>query len=459
MFDRAALLALLLVTASLTGCTGLLASDADELRDEAREAARELDTPQAALEAGYEPEVFCSPDEGVHWVNGDLLDEELDPSEPEALLFLPTTRSVEASLDDEQRFLGVAYMVPMDEDDAQPPALAGVELDGPKPGASLLGPSRAELHVYLNDELTEELGEDPFPHSISAIDCPDGTTPPETYDEPAHGTEGETASCSEVLTGQQTHEHARVEIYLQSEEPFDLSQERYQLADRRIHFEAGERDAGGAIVHLHEAGATMGCVLETLGWDVTSDRLVLDTGESYEAGPERPFEVFVDGERSPEGFDTPLEHERTYVLRYDSPVAPTPCPNADGQQIHEHAQLDVRLNSSEPWDFSPDRYQHQAGFVALEDGPEDADGARIHVHQDRPTLDCLFATLGWETAEHRIETDTGAVYEATNEAPIEVLVNGEPVEDGFDVPIQRAHTYEIRYNASPPADDASEGEG
>lgn len=447
MFDRAGWLALLLLTASLTGCTGLLASDADELRSAAEEAAAGLDTPRAALEAGYEPTTFCSPDEGVHWIDESRLDDELNPSQPEALLFLPTTQRVESTLADEQRFLGVAYMAPVGEEATaeELPSVAGIPLDGPKPGHSATMSRHGELHVYLDEELSGQ-GEDPFPETLDTIDCPQGTTPPDAADR-RPGARAEPASCRETLTGERTHEHARIELYLESEEPYDLSPERYQLADRRVHFEAGERDAGGAIVHLHEAGATLGCVLETLGWQVGADRLVTDTGRTYEATPENPFEVFVDGDLSNEGFDQPIEGGKTYVLRYDSSASPTPCPNVSGGPgVHEHAQLEVRLNGSQLWDFSAERYQNQAPFVALEDGSEDAEGARIHVHQVRPTLGCLFATFGWETAEDRIETDTGSVYEAGEDAAIEVLVDGQPAEEGFDEPIRNAHTYEVRYN-------------
>jgi hypothetical protein len=447
MFDRAGWLALVLVTASLAGCTTLFASAPERLQSQAEEAAAGLEDPQAALEAGYRPAAFCLPGEGVHWIDEDLVDDELDPDEPEALLFEPQTSRVEASSADDQRFLGVAYLAPATENETAP-TIEGQRLEGPREDLSPTLGSLAELHVYLDEDVRDQLdSDDLFPRRTDAVSCPDGTIPPTAYEQRSPQQE-EVESCEEVLTGERAHDHARIELYLGTEDPYDLSPERYQLADRSVHFEAGERDAGGAIVHLHEAGATLGCMLETLGWQVEADRIVTDTGETHEATAQAPFEVFVDGDTSSQGLNTPLEHDRTYVLRHDSTAPPTPCPNVGGPAVHEHAQLDVRLNASEPWDFSADRYQHQASAVALEDGAEDADGARIHVHEDRPTLGCLLATLGWETAGHRIETDTGHVFEATNGTPIEVLVDGEPVEDGFAEPIRNAHTYEVRYNAT-----------
>lgn len=451
MFDagRALGLAALLVAVSLVGCAGPDGSDAQQLREAAGRAVEGLSSPQAALEAGYEPDPFCSPDEGVHWIDHDRVDGELDVHQPEAVLFLPTGDQVDAVTPGSQRFLGVAYFATMEAGaDQQPPSLLGVPLKGPTPGHTSAMPRHAELHVYLDEGL--ELDE-PFPARLTAIDCPPGTTPPGVHDERADdgASDGEApASCEEVLTGRRTHDHARVEIYLDSERPYDFSPERYQLADRRIHFEAGQRDAGGAIIHLHEAGATLGCVLETLGWNVDADRLVTDRGEVYPETSQTPFEVFENGQPSPEGFDAKMAGGNTYVLRYNSSAPPTPCPDVGGRTVHDHAQLDVRLNSSDAWDFSAPRYQNQAGFVHFEDGPADADGARIHVHEERPSLSCLFSTLGWETAEDRIETDTGHVFEATPESPIEVLVNGEEAADGFDTPIRHAHSYEIRWNAT-----------
>lgn len=276
----------------------------------------------------------------------------------------------------------------------------------------------------------------------------DGSSPVNGSQDDGTIADGEPIACAEAFKGQRTHEHARVEVYLNSSRPFDFSPDRYQLAHRSLHFEAGALDAGGATIHIHEARPTVGCLLETLGWTVNGDRLVTDRGEIYRETGEHSFEVFVDGQPSKKGFDTPLRGNHRVVLRYNSSAPPTPCPGLTGHTIHEHAELSVRLNSSEPWDFSPARYQRQAGFVHFEDGEHDANGARIHVHQARPSLECLFSTLAWEVSQHRIETDVGEIYEAKLGTPIEVLVNGEPARDGFASPIRRAYTYEVRYNAS-----------
>lgn len=128
-----------------------------------------------------------------------------------------------------------------------------------------------------------------------------------------------------------------------------------------------------------------------------------------------------------------------------------------GADVHEHARLEVYLDSEQPYDFSPERYQQAHRLIHFEHGQGDADGATIHVHQARPTLSCLFETLRWSVSEDRIETDTGEVYEANGEGDIEILVNGEPSERGFAVPITQGDEFVIRY--TPAAEDAPETDG
>jgi hypothetical protein len=130
-----------------------------------------------------------------------------------------------------------------------------------------------------------------------------------------------------------------------------------------------------------------------------------------------------------------------------------------GSNVHEHADLEVYLDSNQPYDFSPQRYQLADNRLHFEHGSGDANGAKIHVHEARPTLGCLFETLNWRVAHDeagepvRIETDQGQVYEA-NGATLEVLVDGEPADRGFNHPIQQDETIVIRYS---PADEADDG--
>ncbi len=125
---------------------------------------------------------------------------------------------------------------------------------------------------------------------------------------------GDILSCEETFTGAQEHEHARLEVYLDSEEPYDFSQQRYQVADPRLHFEGGD----GSMVHVHEIRPTLGCLFETLGWEVSPDRIETDTGAEYVANGEGDFEILVNGEPGERGFNQPIEQGDTYVVRYTS---------------------------------------------------------------------------------------------------------------------------------------------
>lgn len=127
-----------------------------------------------------------------------------------------------------------------------------------------------------------------------------------------------------------------------------------------------------------------------------------------------------------------------------------------GSSVHEHANLEVYLDSDQPYDFSPERYQLADSRIHFEHGPQDANGATIHVHEARPTLACLFETLNWEVDQNDagepalIETDQDEVYEA-NGGDIEILVNGEPTDRGFNTPIQQEDRFVIRY--TPPGEE------
>jgi len=142
--------------------------------------------------------------------------------------------------------------------------------------------------------------------------------------------QGEVISCDEVFTGTQEHEHARLEVYLDSEEPYDFSAQRYQLADPRVHFENGRQDANGAMVHVHETRPTLGCLFETLGWTVTQDKIVTDQGEEYVANGEGSFEILANGEPSDRGFNQPIIGQEQYVVRYTSADAGGNATNSSG---------------------------------------------------------------------------------------------------------------------------------
>jgi len=147
------------------------------LRADASGAAEELDTVEKAREAGYEVDRFCVPGMGVHWINPGLMDTELDPSQPEALLFEPQTENITDP--DEQRFLGIEYIAVTEGTEHNStetvPTILGVPLHGPMAGHSPDMPWHADLHVYQTPDAAE--GE-AFPDTLDSVQCPQGTTPP-----------------------------------------------------------------------------------------------------------------------------------------------------------------------------------------------------------------------------------------------------------------------------------------
>lgn len=112
---------------------------------------------------------------------------------------------------------------------------------------------------------------------------------------------------------------------------------------------------------------------------------------------------------------------------------------------HEHAELAVHLNSSEPYDFSAERYQLAAREVHLEEGADDAEGATVHMHAEDLTLRDFFASIGWNVSQQAIVTDAGERYAADGDHAITVTVDGRPAERGFAVPLEDGASYVVRY--------------
>lgn len=116
------------------------------------------------------------------------------------------------------------------------------------------------------------------------------------------------------LTG--THEHADLEVYLNSTEPYDLSAERYQLAAREVHLEEGDADAEGATIHIHEDGLVLADFFASIGWEVGPEAITTDTGDTHAVDAENTLEILVDGQAAEDGFQAPLEEGASFVVRY-----------------------------------------------------------------------------------------------------------------------------------------------
>lgn len=177
----AGVLAIVLASAALAGCAGDQGTMEDphaKIMDAARSAAEDLDTIEEAQAAGYEPDRFCIPGMGVHWLNPSLMDTELEADKPEVLLFEPSTENFTDP--ETNRFLGIEYVVVTEGTEHNSsetvPEFMGQPLYGPMAGHTPEMPWHAELHVYLAEGI--ESGPD-FPEAHPGkISCPEGTTPP-----------------------------------------------------------------------------------------------------------------------------------------------------------------------------------------------------------------------------------------------------------------------------------------
>lgn len=85
------------------------------------------------------------------------------------------------------------------------------------------------------------------------------------------------------------HAHLYFAVSIEGER-IDFSRERYQLEDRRVHFE--NRD--GEILHVHAEGVTVRYTLETLG--IGFNGSCLATGRTLCSNSTHDLRVYVDGE-------------------------------------------------------------------------------------------------------------------------------------------------------------------
>lgn len=131
-------------------------TDAGALRELAmvRQLTAKYHDVSAALADGFVSTVECAEEPGlgamgIHYVNFErVMDPGLDPAEPEALLYMPTS--------DGLRLIAVEYLWAIGAPDAPvpnpaPPApiLFGRNFDGPMPGHGPGQPPHYDMHVWL----------------------------------------------------------------------------------------------------------------------------------------------------------------------------------------------------------------------------------------------------------------------------------------------------------------------
>jgi thiol-disulfide isomerase/thioredoxin len=100
---------------------------------------------------------------------------------------------------------------------------------------------------------------------------------------------------------------------------------------------------------------------------------------------------------------------------------------------HEHANISVILGGKEI-DFSQPKYQLRSSFVHFEGGG----GREVHVHAEGVTLKYLLESLGWETAEGCLKTDTGTYCSGS------VVANGNHSDINHE--IKESENISVEYN-------------
>ncbi len=72
------------------------------------------------------------------------------------------------------------------------------------------------------------------------------------------------------------HEHASITVKIH-DDPFDFTQERFQLQSPFIHLE----NNNGYVIHRHSQGVTLGYLFQTLNLQVSKDCFIFDDGRKF----------------------------------------------------------------------------------------------------------------------------------------------------------------------------------
>ncbi len=161
-----------LVAVALAAALPTAGSASTEGGNAGLQAVRQF-TDQYRLEAtavadGFHRTDECVPEMGYHYVHFGRIDERLEPSRPEIVIYAPTT--------DGRRRLAAAEWLVVDRDqdvttDDDRPSLFGHPFDGPMPGHEPGMPIHYDLHAYA--WLENPAGG--FATWNSAIHCPDAS--------------------------------------------------------------------------------------------------------------------------------------------------------------------------------------------------------------------------------------------------------------------------------------------
>ncbi len=100
-----------------------------------------------------------------------------------------------------------------------------------------------------------------------------------------------TASHSTFVFGS-AHEHASISVKI-FDDPFDFSQERFQLQSSFIHLE----NNNGYVIHRHSVGVTIGYLFETLNLGLLKDCFVFQHGKEFCSNDDYTLKFYINEKR------------------------------------------------------------------------------------------------------------------------------------------------------------------
>jgi len=88
------------------------------------------------------------------------------------------------------------------------------------------------------------------------------------------------------------HEHASLTIKIHGD-PFDFSQEQFQLQSPFIHLE----NNNGYVIHRHSQGITLGDLFKTLNLGLTPDCFTFDDGKEFCTNDDYTLKFYINGKK------------------------------------------------------------------------------------------------------------------------------------------------------------------
>ena len=104
------------------------------------------------------------------------------------------------------------------------------------------------------------------------------------------------------------HEHASILVKIH-DDPFDFSQEQFQLRNAFIHLE----NNNGYVIHRHSQGITLGFLFDTLNLGLTPDCFTFDDGRKFCTNDDYSLKFYIN-ERQVDDIRDYIIFEGDYIL-------------------------------------------------------------------------------------------------------------------------------------------------